>query len=164
MSAQPSDQHVAQEWDTPSHEEIPVITKMHVQGMESTNDDAAWIVAGMHHVIIHTIGRKSGNEHKVALPVWKDSEGRRIVVASFAGHEQHPSWFLNLRDTTANPEVRVRSQHHDYWSKAEILDGGDEYEQTWSALTADRAWYNDYQARTERRIPLVRLPETRPAS
>ena len=33
----------------------------------------------------------------------------------------------------------------------------------WQQLTEDRAWYNDYQARTSRRIPLVRLPESRPA-
>jgi hypothetical protein len=43
-----------------------------------------------------------------------------------------------------------------------ILDG-DEYEQTWALLNADRAWYDDYQAKTDRRIPLVGLPETRPA-
>ncbi len=159
--SEPSDQRVEQEWETPSHEEIPTITKMHVAGMEATNADEAWVVAGMHHVIIHTIGRKSGNEHKVSLPVWKDPQGLRIVVASFAGHDQHPSWFVNLRDRTANPQVRVRSQHHDYWCEPEILEG-DDYAQTWAALTADRAWYNDYQARTERTIPLVRLPETRP--
>jgi hypothetical protein len=45
----------------------------------------------------------------------------------------------------------------------EILHG-DDYTTTWQLLTEDRAWYNDYQARTDRRIPLVRLPETRPAS
>jgi hypothetical protein len=49
-----------------------------------------------------------------------------------------------------------------FWSSPEILDGED-YERTWQGLTADRAWYNDYQAKTDRRIPLVRLPETRPA-
>ena len=162
MSQQPSDQYVEQQWETPSHEEIPVIAKMHVAGMEATSADEAWVVAGMHHVVIHTIGRKSGNEHKVSLPIWRDADGKRIVVASFAGHENHPSWFVNLRDTSVNPEVKVRSQHGLYWSKPEILEG-DDYTTTWAGLTADRAWYDDYQARTDRRIPLVRLPETRPA-
>ena len=49
-----------------------------------------------------------------------------------------------------------------FGSVPEILDG-DDYTRTWAGLTADRAWYDDYQAKTERRIPLVRLPETRPA-
>lgn len=162
MSQQPSDQYVEQQWATPSFDEITEISRMHVAGMEATDADEAWVVAGMHHVVICTVGRRSGNEHKVSVPIWRDGDGHRIVVASFAGHEHHPSWFVNLRDTAANPEVKVGAQHGAYWSKPEILEG-DDYTTTWAALTADRAWYNDYQARTHRRIPLVRLPETRQA-
>ena len=120
-----------------------------------------WIPFGQVHVLLHTIGRKSRKVHKVPLPMWRDSNGHRIVVASFAGAPQHPSWFLNLRDRV-EPEVLVRVQHGRYWSVPEILEGED-YERTWAQLTADRAWYNDYQAKTERRIPLVRLREDRPA-
>ena len=63
----------------------------HVAALESTDDDAAWLVAGMHHIVITTVGRKSGTEHKVALPFWRDPEGTRVVVASYAGAPQHPS-------------------------------------------------------------------------
>ena len=56
----------------------------------------------------------------------------------------------------------MRRQHALYWSKPEILEG-DEYAKVWAGLTADRAYYNDYQSRTERRIPLVRLAPARPA-
>ena len=48
------------------------------------------------------------------------------------------------------------------WSVPEII-AGDEYDRIWALLVADRAWYDDYQAKTSRRIPLVRLPETRRA-
>jgi deazaflavin-dependent oxidoreductase (nitroreductase family) len=155
-------QKVEQVWETPSLEEIPVISKMHVEAMESSNDDAVWVQAGMHHIVVRTIGRKSGKEHKVALPTWRDPDGHRIVVGSYAGAPQHPSWFLNLRDRDANPEVLCRVQDGGFWSRPEILEG-DDYDRTWAGLVADRAWYTDYQAKTERRIPLVRLPETRPA-
>jgi deazaflavin-dependent oxidoreductase (nitroreductase family) len=158
---QPESQHVEQQWETPSLEEIPEITKGHVAALESSDDDAVWVLAGMHHIVIRTVGRKSGKEHTIALPTWKDPEGRRVVVASYAGAPQHPSWFLNLRDRTANPEVRCRVQGGEFWSVPEILEG-EEYDRTWAQLTADRAWYDDYQAKTDRRIPLVRLPETRP--
>lgn len=155
-------QKVEQEWETPSYEEIPVISRAHVQAMESSSDPAVWVQAGMHHVLLRTIGRKSGTEHKVALPTWRDKNGHRVVVASYAGATKNPSWFVNLADRTANPEVLCRVQDGSYWSVAEVLEG-DDYDTTWSQLVADRAWYNDYQARTERRIPLVRLPESRPA-
>jgi deazaflavin-dependent oxidoreductase (nitroreductase family) len=155
-------QKVEQTWETPSLDEIPVLTRAHVEAMEASDDDAVWVQAGMHHVLVRTIGRKSGTEHKVALPTWRDPGGRRIVVASFAGAPGHPAWFLNLRDREANPEVLCRVQHGRYWSVPEFPDG-DEYAELWELLNADRAWYRTYQANTERRIPLVALPETRPA-
>lgn len=143
----------------PPRDEIPAISRMHVEAMESTDDDAAWVIAGMHHVVVRTIGRKSGAEHKVALPFWREPAGHPIVVASFSGAPQHPAWFLNLE---AQPEVLVRVQGRSFWADAVILDG-DDYDTTWAALTHDRAWYNDYQTRTDRRLPLVRLVEVRPA-
>jgi deazaflavin-dependent oxidoreductase (nitroreductase family) len=146
----------------PSRDEIPGISRQHVTAMESSDADEIWILAGMHHVVLTTVGRKSGKVHKVALPYWLDSEGRRVVVASFSGAPQHPSWFVNLRDRTANPEVHVRVQGSAFWAEPEILEG-DDYQQTWAGLTADRAYYNDYQSRTDRQIPLVRLVELRPA-
>ena len=146
----------------PPREEIPGISRNHVAFMESTADDQAWVLAGMHHVVLRTVGRRSGTEHKVALPFWRDPDGNRVVVASFSGAPQHPSWYLNLSDRAANPEVLVRVQDGSFWAEPEILEG-DDYDRTWAGLTADRPWYNDYQSRTDRRIPLVRLTERRPA-
>jgi deazaflavin-dependent oxidoreductase (nitroreductase family) len=152
------DQRVAQVWQTPPLEEIPVISRAHVQALESSNDDAVWILLGLPLIVLRTVGRVTGREHKVALPVWRDDAGVRVVVASFAGAPRHPSWYLNLTDRSANPAVQVRTQTGEYWSVAEIVEG-DEYTRIWARLTADRAWYHDYQAKTSRRIPLVRLPE-----
>ena len=146
----------------PPRDQIPGISRAHVAAMESTASDAVWVAAGMRHVVLRTVGRRSGAEHKVALPYWQDAGGARIVVASFAGAEQHPAWYLNLSDREANPEVLVRTQRGSYWSTPEILDG-DEYDRIWAALVADRPFYDDYRTRTSRRLPLVRLVHTRPA-
>jgi len=159
-SHEESSQKVEMEWETPSHDEIIEISRGHVAGLEMTDDDAVWCVAGMHHVLLHTIGRKSGNEHKVALPFWRDADGHRIVVGSFAGATRDPSWVLNLRDREANPRVKVRVQGGMFWSEHQVLDGGSERDVVWEAMLEDRAWYADYQARTDRTIPLVRLAET----
>lgn len=146
----------------PTREEIPLISRAHVEAMETTDADEAWIGAGMPQLVLRTVGRKSGREHKVALPYWTDTDGSRVVVASYAGSPTHPSWFLNLRDRSANPEVHVRVRSGPLWAEARVLDGED-YERTWAALTADRPFYLDYQSRTDRRLPLVRLVELRPA-
>ena len=152
----------SQDFTTPTPAQIVEISGKHVELMESSDDDSAWVWVNMHHVLLRTIGRRSGREHKVALPFWRDARGTRIVVGSFAGAEKHPAWFLNLSDRAANPEVFVRVQGGSYWSVPEILDGED-YDATWAAMLADRPHYADYQVKTDRKIPLVRLVETRPA-
>lgn len=153
------DQRIDQAWETPSAEDIVELTKAHVEAMESSDHEMVWQQVGMHHVLLQTIGRKSGNVHKVALPVWFDPDGHRIVVASFAGAVKHPSWFINLRDSNANPRVRCKTQDDEFWSKPEILEGA-ERARIWELLVADRAWYTTYQSKTDREIPLVRLAKT----
>jgi deazaflavin-dependent oxidoreductase (nitroreductase family) len=155
-------QKVEQVWETPPRSKIPAITRAHIEVLEATDDDSAWVLAGMEHVVVQTIGRKTGQTHKVALPTWRDKDGHRIVVASFAGAPGHPAWYLNLADRQANPEVLCRVQRGQYWSVPEVLEG-DARATVWKLLVADRAWYDDYQAATDRVIPLVRLAETRPA-
>jgi deazaflavin-dependent oxidoreductase (nitroreductase family) len=144
-------------FEEPPFDEIANISRMHVQGMEVSDADEVWVGAGMKQLLLRTIGRKSGNEHKVALPYWEDTDGNWIVVASYAGAKSHPAWYLNLSDRDANPQVYVKHQRGEFWTEPEVLDG-DDYTRTWDALTADREYYRNYQTRTDRQIPLVRLP------
>jgi deazaflavin-dependent oxidoreductase (nitroreductase family) len=146
----------------PSRAEIPARTREHIAAMESTDADEAWFVAGMHHLILRTVGRRSGKEQKAALPYWVDPGGHRIVVASWAGAPTHPAWYLNLCDREKNPEVLVKVQRAAFWAQAQVLEGAD-YHRTWAALNRDRPFYDDYQSRTTRPIPLVRLVERRKA-
>jgi deazaflavin-dependent oxidoreductase (nitroreductase family) len=162
-SQQPGDQRVTHEFETPTPEQIVAISAKHVAMMETSDADDTWIWVGMEHLLLHTVGRKSGNEHKVALPFWRDADGQRIVVASFGGAPTDPAWFLNLSDRAANPDVLVRVQGGLFRSQPQILDG-DDYDRTWAGLVADRPWYDDYTVKAGgRRIPLVRLPDTQPA-
>lgn len=163
VTSQPPGQRATARFATPSREEIVAISAKHVSMMESSDADDTWIWVGMEHLLLRTIGRRSGKEHKVALPFWRDPGGERIVVASFGGAPSDPAWFRNLADRTANPQVLVRVQRGLFWSVPEVLDG-DDYERTWTGLVRDRPWYDDYTLKAGgRRIPLVRLPETRAA-
>ena len=152
----------AEIFETPERSTITDTTRGHVATMEQSEADEVWFLSGMHHLLLRMIGRTSGKERKVALPYWKDDDGHLIVVASYAGAEQHPAWYLNLADRKANPEVYCRQQKRAFWADAEILEG-DEYQAIWDVLTEDRPFYRDYQALTPRRIPLVRLRYTRDA-
>ncbi|MBL1077528.1 nitroreductase family deazaflavin-dependent oxidoreductase [Nocardia sp. 2] len=142
----------------PEREKLIALGRKHVLGMEFTDAEQVWISSGMEHLLLHTVGRRSGRAHKVALPFWVDGDGHRVVVASFVGAPQHPAWYWNLTDADANGKVLVKLRTGEVWVRPEILDGA-EYRELWAALTADREFYRDYQSRTERRIPLVRLRE-----
>jgi len=151
-----------EEFVEPSRDEIPGISRQHVAGMETSDAEEVWVLSGMRHVLLRTIGRRTGTEHKVALPYWVDGTGHRVVVGSFAGAPSHPAWYLNLTDRTANPELWILDQGDRFWVEARILEGED-YDEVWTGLVADRPFYADYQSRTDRRLPLVRLVEIRPA-
>lgn len=141
-------------------EEILDLTRRQVEAMEAS--DTGWGWGGtdgrMAFVLLRTVGRRSGREHKVALPTWLDPNGQRIVVASNGGSDRRPHWFLNILATDSNPTVLCRVQARSYWCKPEVLEGP-ERGSIWGLLTEDRAWYRDYQAKTSRTIELVRLPE-----
>lgn len=161
VASQPpsSDQRADREFETPTKEQIVAISAKHVAMMETSDADDTWIWAGMQHVLLRTVGRKSGREHKVALPFWRDVNGQRIVAASFGGNPTDPAWFLNLSDRTANPDVAVKVQGASYRCVPEILEGR-AYDEVWAGLVADRPWYADYVRKAGgRKIPLVRLAE-----
>ena len=137
---------------------IPWITRAQVFVYEKSGGRVGSIAAGMPHLLLHTVGRRSGRASTVCLPYWRDAAGHRIVVGSNGGGPRHPAWFHNLSDRLANPSVVVRDRDRVFRARADVL-GGDERETVWSALARDRPFYAHYQEQTSRRIPLVRLVE-----
>lgn len=146
----------AQRFSTPPQRLIPWITKVTVRLYRATQGRIGGTQAGMDHVLVTTIGRRSGEPHTVCLPIWLDADGAPIVVASYAGAQRHPAWFHNLRDRTVNPTVAVVNRADRYDARAEVLEG-DVRNEAWDALVADRPFYADYQAGTDRTIPLVKF-------
>ena len=157
VPAMPADQSAEVGW-TPPRWVIPWITRGTVWLYEKTNGLIGARAAGMEHILLYSVGRRSGRPLTVCLPYWLDAEGRRIVVASFAGGPRHPAWYHNLADKRANAEVAVRDRRRVFRAVAEVLEG-EERELVWMSLVAERPFYARYQERTERRIPLIRLIE-----
>jgi deazaflavin-dependent oxidoreductase (nitroreductase family) len=101
-----------------------------------------------------TTGRKSGRPHTVILTSPVRDGDAIVVVASRGGDPQHPAWFLNLRD---NPDVDVAmGRDPKRPMRARIADPA-ERARLWPQVVARYTGYGDYQARTDREIPLVLL-------
>jgi deazaflavin-dependent oxidoreductase (nitroreductase family) len=112
-----------------------------------------WHASGMPVLELTTIGRKSGQPRSVMLTSpWQEGE-TLAVVASRGGDDEHPAWFLNLRD---HPDVEVTVRGKKRLMHARIADT-DERARLWPAITAEHANYAGYQKKTDREIPVVLL-------
>ena len=113
-----------------------------------------WSVQNMPVLELTTIGRKSGQPRTVMVTSPYQEGPVFVIVASRGGDENHPAWFLNLRDT---PEVEVRVQGGDSQRMRATIADPDERRRLWPLVTADHKNYADYQTKTPREIPLVLL-------
>ena len=103
-------------------------------------------------LLLSTTGRKSGQTSVLPLIYKKVNEGY-VIIASKGGAPAHPAWYLNLE---ADPDCEIQVAHDLYQARARTADG-DERESLWQQLVEVYPPYNDYQAATERKIPVVVL-------
>ncbi|MBA6411991.1 nitroreductase family deazaflavin-dependent oxidoreductase [Parahaliea sp. F7430] len=103
-------------------------------------------------LLLTTLGRKSAEPLTIPLIYGKAGDGY-CVIASKGGAPAHPAWFLNLE---ANPEVHVQVAADKFKAKARVAVG-QEREALWQQMVDSYAPYAQYQAATERRIPVVVL-------
>ncbi len=107
-------------------------------------------------VILGTRGRHSGKVRKSPL-MRVEHNGTYAVVASMGGAPKHPVWYLNL---IASPAVTLQDGANVYEMVAREVHGDEKAR--WWTLAVD-AWpaYEEYQARTDRQIPVVVLGPAR---
>ena len=104
-------------------------------------------------LLLITVGRKSGEPRPVALTYLEDG-GRWVVVASNAGDDRHPTWWLNL---STEPRARVMVGGQTVPVVARELEEPERsllYERFVDEI--DKG-YDEYSKRTTRRIPVVAL-------
>jgi deazaflavin-dependent oxidoreductase (nitroreductase family) len=113
-----------------------------------------WETASMPVLELTTTGRKSGQPRSVMLTSPLQEGSTIVVVASRGGDDQHPAWFLNLRD---NPDVEVAYKGGPKQPMRAKVADPEERARLWPLVTADHKNYAGYQTRTQREIPLVLL-------
>jgi len=101
-----------------------------------------------------TTGRASGQSRSVMLTSPVHDEDVIVVVASRGGDDRHPDWFLNLRD---DPDVQVAFAGAPKRAMRASVATPDERSALWPRVVAAYKGYANYQAKTERVIPLVLL-------
>jgi deazaflavin-dependent oxidoreductase (nitroreductase family) len=105
---------------------------------------------GIPVIIVTMRGKSSGKVRKIAL-MRVEHEGKYALVASYAGRPEHPAWYANL---VADPHVVIQDgpEPHDYIVR-EVT--GDERSEWWERGVAVFPTYAEYQAKTDRVIPVL---------
>jgi deazaflavin-dependent oxidoreductase (nitroreductase family) len=103
-------------------------------------------------LLLTTTGAKSGKKHTTPVVYTRDGD-QLVVIASFAGRPQNPAWFHNL---VANPTVTVEVPGDTFDARAEVVEGEDR-DRLYRTQADLMPGFDEYQQKTTRRIPVVRL-------
>lgn len=121
--------------------------------LETQGEDGFHWRNGTEILILFTTGRKSKTERRHALIFRPWEDDAYLVVASKGGTDKPPVWFLNLE---ADPAAEIQIKGERFAVRARLATD-DEKPAMWAKMV--EAWpdYDDYQAKTDRVIPIVVL-------
>ena len=117
----------------------------------SGQEGATLLDTGIPVIIVTMRGARSGAVRKIAL-MRVEHGGSYALVASKGGAPDNPDWYANL---LANPnEVTVQDGPEPFAVKVRQIDGA-EYDEWWARSVAVFPRYDEYRAKTDRRIPVL---------
>lgn len=125
----------------------------HVQLYRSTNGAEGGTVGPFPVVLVTVTGRKTGAQHTVPVAYVRDGDDV-VIAASKAGADSDPVWFGNI---VANPSVKVQIGADEWPAHATIIREGAERDRLYGLFIAQGGAFADYEKKTTRVIPVVRL-------
>jgi deazaflavin-dependent oxidoreductase (nitroreductase family) len=105
---------------------------------------------GLPVILVTHVGNKTGAIRKTPLMRVKDGEGY-VLVGSQGGLPKDPVWVHNLR---ANPKIELRDETVVRPMQVREVTDKAERDRLWRLAVAAFPPYAEYQAKTERQIPL----------
>jgi deazaflavin-dependent oxidoreductase (nitroreductase family) len=107
-------------------------------------------------VLLTMVGARSGKLRKVPL-MRVEHDGAYLAVASKGGAPDNPQWFHNL---LAHPDIDLQDGTATVRYRARLVTSEPERSGWWRRAVEAFPPYAEYQARTEREIPLFVLEPT----
>ena len=105
---------------------------------------------GMPIIIVTTRGNKSGKIRKHAL-MKVEHDGEYALVASLGGAAKNPVWYFNIK---SDPTALTIQDGPDPFDAVAREVTGDEKRVWWERAVAAYPPYEEYQAKTDREIPV----------
>jgi deazaflavin-dependent oxidoreductase (nitroreductase family) len=105
---------------------------------------------GLPCIIVTHTGNKTGAIRKIPLMRVKVDDSY-VLVGSMGGQPKNPVWVYNLR---ANGDVEIRDKTEVFKMRVREVEDDEEREHLWAASAEAFPTYNDYKAKTSRKIPV----------
>jgi deazaflavin-dependent oxidoreductase (nitroreductase family) len=103
-------------------------------------------------LLLTTTGARTGASRTAPVVYTRDGD-RYVIVASKGGAPTNPAWYANL---VANPIVTVEVGEETFQARATVVSGA-ERDRLYAQHALAYPNFLDYQQRTSRVIPVVRL-------
>jgi len=130
-----------------------VVNTIHRTLFRATRGRIGGEIMGMPAVVLHTVGRKTGEPRTNMLTAPIVDGDTVVLVASWGGDARHPMWYLNLQ---ANPDVELERDGTRRPMRARTATP-EERAELWPRIVERYRGYGGYQERTDREIPVVVL-------
>lgn len=104
-------------------------------------------------VLLHHRGVRSGTERVTPIVGIPDGQSW-LIAASRRGHAHNPGWYFNV---LAQPDVEIEAPDQGTVPVRATRLEGTEREHAWSRFIAMSPVFSEYQASTDRLIPVLRL-------
>ncbi|MCH9815511.1 MAG: nitroreductase family deazaflavin-dependent oxidoreductase [Actinomycetia bacterium] len=105
-------------------------------------------------LLLHTVGAKSGKA-RINPMMYQKVGDQFAVFASMGGAPTNPAWFHNLGK---NPDAEIEVGSQTLPVTAHVADPATR-QQIWEAQKANYPQFAEYEARTDREIPVVLLTQ-----
>ena len=105
---------------------------------------------GMPCIIVTHQGNKTGGIRKIPL-MRVEVDGNYVLIGSMGGQPKNPAWVYNLR---AHPDVEIRDKTVVMPMRVREVTDDAERERLWRASAQTYPPYDEYQAKTSRKIPV----------
>ena len=133
---------------------MKLIGKLQTRTYRRSGEQRASKRAGFPVVLLTTRGAKTGRTRTAPLGGFPDGESSWLVAATLGGAARHPAWFLNMARHPDDIWLEVGTER--FKVRGESLEGQERVEAL-AGIAAIASRYGQYQEKTDREIPIVRL-------
>ena len=108
-------------------------------------------------LVLQTVGARTGQPRTSMVSQFRERDGSTLIVASFGGAAKHPSWYLNV---AKHPDQVFIERKGEHVRVQPTTLTGEERERAWRRIVTIAPGFAEYQRKTDRELPVIRLSPT----